>query len=222
MRRPSASTGDAGELNWARLAKSVLDTTPSSPALDIGCGLGEWLAQYRAWFPRRSLVGIDVSRERVREAAARSQALSEQVLFVVAAAEWLPFKDGTFAAVTCRVVLSYVWLRPTLSEMRRVMNPRATAAIQIHSAFHYWALFIRGIRSHKPRLVGYAAWVAVNTALLRILGHQTKLALLGRSGAPHTFLTRGLIRRLLRSTGFARLEPWRGAPRGEPAFLIRA
>ena len=222
MRRPSASNGDTGELDWAGLAKTVLEATSSSPALDIGCGLGEWLAQYRVWFPGRLLVGMDVSRERVWEAAARSRTLSEQVLFVVAAAEWLPFKDGTFAAVTCRVVLSYVWVQPTLREMRRVMHPHGIAAIQVHSAFHYWALFRRGVLSHKPRLVGYAAWVAVNTAFLYMTGSQTKLTLLGRSGGPHTFLTVALFRRLLRSAGFSSLEPWPSANRGEPAYRVEA
>ncbi len=221
---PRSITGPdlVGDGPWASLARAVLDETDPLPTLDIGCGLGEWLAQYRAWFPHRLLVGIDVSRERIKEAAARSGPPSRRVRLVVAAAERLPFRTGTFGAVTCKVVSSYVWLQPTLREMRRVMRNCGVAAVQTHSALHYWELAVRGVRIRRPRLIAYAAWVAVNTALLYVAGAQSRLTNLGRSGAPHTFLPLPLWRRLLRTADFQGPEYWPGAPRGEPAFVVRA
>jgi ubiquinone/menaquinone biosynthesis C-methylase UbiE len=66
--------------------------------LDVGCGTG--VATRAASVLARSTVGIDLSSAMLREAATRTGGF-ENVTFVRADAEALPFADASFTAVLC-------------------------------------------------------------------------------------------------------------------------
>jgi len=63
------------------------------------------------------LIGADIKQERVAQAVAQFPARS----FVVAAAEKLPFADGTFDRVILGVALPYMDIPRVLAETRRVL-----------------------------------------------------------------------------------------------------
>lgn len=67
--------------------------------LDLGCGTGRFLGQVAKAFPRLPAWGIDLSEAYVGEAR-RHLADRPRVRLAVAAAERLPFADGSFDCIT--------------------------------------------------------------------------------------------------------------------------
>ncbi|NYT20896.1 MAG: methyltransferase domain-containing protein [Methanomicrobiales archaeon] len=114
-----------GRFYYAHIAGQVMDCIPpSSRILDLGCGTGLFLNAYE----RRggSGVGLDLSRGMVL----RAQSRCRKSEVTMGNAEVLPFRDGSFDAVTSLLAFSYV-RRPDqmLSEACRVLRPGGVIAI---------------------------------------------------------------------------------------------
>lgn len=98
---------------------------PEGPVLDVGCGPGSLTEAMAARFGATAVAAVDPSepfvagcRERVPGADVR-----------LAAAEALPFDDGSFAAALTQLVLSFVRdARRAASEMARVVRAGGTVA----------------------------------------------------------------------------------------------
>ena len=70
------------------------------------------------------VVGLDYSRNMLREAARMTRPWSEQIVFVWKDASALPFPADTFEAVTCLEALEFMpQIEQTLSELARVLRP---------------------------------------------------------------------------------------------------
>jgi ubiquinone/menaquinone biosynthesis C-methylase UbiE len=77
---------------------AALDLTGDDLLLDVGCGTG---AASRAASTEVDLVvGMDLAPEMIRRATELARAV-ENVRFLVADSEQLPFRDGAFTAVLC-------------------------------------------------------------------------------------------------------------------------
>ena len=77
---------------------TALDLTGDDLLLDVGCGTG---AASRAAGPvAKCVVGVDLAPEMIRRATELAKAV-ENVRFLVADSEQLPFDDGEFTAVLC-------------------------------------------------------------------------------------------------------------------------
>jgi ubiquinone/menaquinone biosynthesis C-methylase UbiE len=89
--------------------------------LDVGCGIGNHIARYRA--RGFDAAGVDGSEEMLEHAqAANPSAALEQ-----ADVEQLPFEDASFDFVLCVEVLRYLPdAAPCISEMARVLKPGGT------------------------------------------------------------------------------------------------
>jgi len=102
-----------------------------SMVLDVASGAGE-TALYLATIFRCKVVGVDLSRQMVKHAIkkVKEMGLGQQVKFVIADAERLPFKDGVFMAAIseCSVCLFSNKLM-ALSEMSRVVKLKGKVAI---------------------------------------------------------------------------------------------
>jgi SAM-dependent methyltransferase len=93
--------------------------------LDVGCGVGATVALLSDEHGLHS-IGLDVSAERVREAAEARPDLR----FIVGQAEALPFPSAAFDAVICECVLSTLPVPGlALGEMARVLRPDGVAFI---------------------------------------------------------------------------------------------
>jgi ubiquinone/menaquinone biosynthesis C-methylase UbiE len=104
-----------------RGAFDALGLTANDRMLDVGCGTGQ--ASRRAATIARSVVGVDLSTEMLREATLLAGGRDE-VTFMRADAEALPFADESFTAVLCSNSLHH-YPDPArgLDEMARVLEP---------------------------------------------------------------------------------------------------
>ena len=112
-----------------RLAKSI---SGSKTVLDIATGTGEVAIETVDVLPEASVFGVDPSSEMLLLARRKivSRGLSERISLARSRAEELPFKDGSFDAVTIAFgIRNTVDPALSLSEMRRVLRPGGKAAV---------------------------------------------------------------------------------------------
>jgi len=103
---------------------ALLALTEGDQVLDVGCGTGEDVRTLAGRIQGVSVVGIDASEEKIREACARTLGLPRSVDFRVADAYALPFEDETFDACRADRVFHHL-THPcrALAEMSRVTRP---------------------------------------------------------------------------------------------------
>jgi SAM-dependent methyltransferase len=101
------------------LADDYIPRLAGGSVLDLGCGTGDSVEQFRNVNRSVHWVGVDI--ERSPEVAGRRRTDAE---FVVFDGVHLPFDDGSFDAVYCKQVLEHVRApEPLLAEVARVLRP---------------------------------------------------------------------------------------------------
>lgn len=119
--------------------------------LDIGCSNGRLVRDMADGSVLA--VGMDISVEQIREAAAtKAKSGPENVAFVVADVRAPPFKEGVFEAVASRYTLHHTDLEQTLPVVRDLVAPGGT-------------LFLRDIATHLPWLQKFRSWHVLLAAL---------------------------------------------------------
>jgi ubiquinone/menaquinone biosynthesis C-methylase UbiE len=101
--------------------------------LDIGCGPAVYTRDLvtRGW----NVYGMDISSGMLEAAVRLAKSLPRRVNFTAAHATQLPFAGGSFDAVLCVGVVSYVTDVPALlREVRRMLRPGGQAIFQISNA----------------------------------------------------------------------------------------
>ncbi len=115
-----------------RLMAAALDLKPEDDVLDVACGWGEFLAVHAS--QARRVAGIDVSEEK---AALARQRLADRIAsgtaeVVQGDAAALPWKEGTFSAVTCMDAFAFFPApEQVLAEVLRVLRPGGRMLMQI-------------------------------------------------------------------------------------------
>lgn len=112
-----------------RLAKAV---SGSKAVLDIATGTGEVAIETVDVLPEARVFGVDPSPEMLLLAKKKivSRGLSDRISLARSRAEELPFKDGSFDAVTIAFgIRNTVDPALSLSEMRRVLRPGGKVAV---------------------------------------------------------------------------------------------
>ena len=122
---------DLGQTSWVTTEESdeiprTLGLTPSSYALEIGCGSGRYALHVAATAGCR-ILGVDINGPGIHTAnqLAAAQNMSAQVRFEICdASKKLSFGDSTFDAVFSNDSLCHVPRRPAvLRELFRVLKP---------------------------------------------------------------------------------------------------
>ncbi len=114
---------------WKVSGGAALPGAASRMALDVGTGFGHFMrALAPALPPETQWVGIDPEAESIKEAHARTLAVSPELArrarFRLGRAEAIPFHDGVFDFVACQTVLIHVRdPEVALREMIRVLAP---------------------------------------------------------------------------------------------------
>ena len=119
-----------GRAEEARSARLLLGLVPGDGVLDIACGTGNFTRDFaRAVGPIGLVVGLDVSTTMLARAVEDTGVL-QQVAYVRADAQNLPFRDQSFDAVCCFAAL-HLFADPmkALDSIVRVLTPGGRVAI---------------------------------------------------------------------------------------------
>jgi ubiquinone/menaquinone biosynthesis C-methylase UbiE len=114
-----------------RILRERIVGTASGSVLEIGCGTGASFSYYPA---ETRLIATDPDSEMLRRAARKVQDLGlASIELRQAAAEGLPFEDGSFDHVVgCWVFCHVDDPRAALAEVRRVLRPDGTFRVLDH------------------------------------------------------------------------------------------
>ena len=178
--------------------------------LDIGCGAGQTLigSNLREGV---SAVGLDLDHA----ALAIGKQLSPSIHFVSGRGESLPFQNGFFDLVICRVSLPYMHIARALSEMARVTAPGGDLWLVLHPFSMTAKEFGTNVTHLQLKAGLYRLWVLINGLTLNTLGTQMHWP--GNPNRYETWQTSGAIKRALLAAGFDRVQVHR-----ENHFVITA
>jgi ubiquinone/menaquinone biosynthesis C-methylase UbiE len=170
----------------------VLPTLPPNckSVLDVGCGIGQTLVALN--FEGRK-VGVDIDGE----AIAYGLSHFPQLELYQAPGERLPFRDGEFDALICRVSLSYMDIALALREFARVLTRGGFLWCVLHPLKMALGLFCR-----QRRLPGltFRIYVLLHGLLLNEFGYSLRYPL--NRVHLESFQTERGMRRLLLRAGF--------------------
>jgi ubiquinone/menaquinone biosynthesis C-methylase UbiE len=170
-------TAAAAWLGYKTRSFELLLLAEGDQVLDVGCGLGEDVRAIAGLVRGVSVVGIDASEDKIREASAETLGLPRPVDFRVGDAYGLPFEGETFDACRAdRVFHHLVDPQKALAEMARVTRPGGRIAV---SDTDYDSLVVEAVDRELTR---------------RILQHHADRMECGRVGRklPGLFLDAGL------------------------------
>jgi SAM-dependent methyltransferase len=123
-------TAAAAWLGYKTRSFELLLLAEGDQVLDVGCGLGEDVRAIAGLVPGVSVVGIDASEDKIRDARAQTLGLPRPVDFRVGDAYALPFEDETFDACRAdRVFHHLVDPLKALAEMARVTRAGGRIAV---------------------------------------------------------------------------------------------
>ena len=147
-----------------RLMAAVLELKPDDEVLDVACGWGEFLASHAR--EARHVAGIDVSGAKATLArqrlADRIAAGTAEIVQGDAAA--LPWKEGSFTAVTCMDAFPFFPApEQVLAEVRRVLRPGGRMLMQIGMKWPH------GIPKHMPHPTSRVVDVSDEAAVRKLV-----------------------------------------------------
>jgi ubiquinone/menaquinone biosynthesis C-methylase UbiE len=165
--------------------------------LDIGCGAGQEMLPFVA--RRAKAVGIDVTPEvgQVGRKMFRAGNFSERVEFVRASGHALPFADGAFDVLICRIALMYMNIKPALREMARVLCAEGVFFLKYHAPPYYLSKFGEGLKSGNISSSVHAMRCLLAGYSYQKTGRQPFNKL---TAAGETFVTEKILQRELKSS----------------------
>jgi ubiquinone/menaquinone biosynthesis C-methylase UbiE len=167
--------------------------------LDVGCGAGQTLIGCKLT-DGIFAVGLDTDES----AVALGKQLTKAIQFVIGEGESLPFGDGSFDLVICRVALPYMHVARALSEMSRVL----AADGDLWLVLHPFSMTARELGSNIVQLQLksgiYRMWVLLNGLALHVSGKQWRWP--SNHGGYETWQTNKGMARALRAAGFEQIQ----------------
>lgn len=115
--------------------------------LDAGCGDGVLSVILALRRPETRIIAMDISEDGVREAraAAIAHGVADQISFVVADAENLPFGDSAFPCVVSSQVLEHLMdFDNGVKEIRRVLKDNGVGVIAVPACLNPSAMVLLG------------------------------------------------------------------------------
>lgn len=94
--------------------------------LEVGCGPGTLLDGIKTQYPNQTVVGVDISHERLSHSRTQNS-----IYFIQASGLSLPFPESSFDSIYTRFLLEYLPDRKqAVEEMYRVCKPRGEIMLQ--------------------------------------------------------------------------------------------
>ena len=177
----ASSLGDITETLEQRLIHQLVGEITGCAVLDVGCGDGALARAFRNG-GAASVAGCDTDPRMIARAGAQRAQTEADIVYAVARAEQLPFRDGSFDLVTVITVLAFV-PEPELAlcEIARVLKPGGRLVIGDLGKWSLWAAS-RRVRSW----FGAAMWKAArfrSAGELRTLARAAQLSVERVTGA---------------------------------------
>jgi SAM-dependent methyltransferase len=140
-------------------------------------------------------VGVDLAPDAGRTGRELHAAgdLAARPAFVRAAAEALPFRDGAFDVLICRLALPYTDNARALRQMARVLRRGGVLLLKVHHARFYLRELGRALGARDLGAAAHALRVLAAGAAYHLSGRQPRTPLSGGE----TFQTRWLLHRQL-------------------------
>jgi len=135
----ASSLGEITETLEQRLIHRLAGEIRGCAVLDVGCGDGALTRAFRhggAAF----VAGCDTDPRMIARACAQRAQMGADIIYAVARAEQLPFRDGSFDLVTVITVLAFV-PEPELAlrEIARVLKPSGRLVVGDLGKWSLWA-----------------------------------------------------------------------------------
>lgn len=110
----------------------LIDQENSEPIsiLDVGCASGWFLSEVSSRYPKAKCTGVDVYKKAINY----GKKTYKNLRLIQADAHKLPFPEKSFDLIICTEVLEHV-VNPkqVLKEIKRVLNPRGIAIVELDS-----------------------------------------------------------------------------------------
>lgn len=186
--------------------------------LDIGCGAGQEMfpfAEKKGAF----CVGIDIGRElgAVGRRTAENCGVSGSTGFARARGEELPFADGVFDVVLCRVALPYMDNRRTIAEVARVLRGGGVFLLKTHAPAFFAALLKERLRTLSPKQIAYPLICLFAGTVHQLTGRQLSG---GFWEGKQVFQTRRFLEREFAGRGLRIAGTLSDDNRRSPSYLI--
>jgi ubiquinone/menaquinone biosynthesis C-methylase UbiE len=186
--------------------------------LDVGCGAGYDLLPFIEKKNARGF-GVDIDKN-VGEVGKRffeSTPYSDNVSFICARGELLPFADESFDVVLCMVALPYMNNSKTLAEISRVLRCQGVFFLQIHAPAFFFRMIRERFFAREFKSLIYPIIALFAGSWYWLTGNQLEGGVLF---GKEMFQTEKLIKRELRSLGLE-ISGYLPSNNSEtPAFLI--
>jgi SAM-dependent methyltransferase len=175
----------------------VMDDIDVRRVLDVGCGGGQEMIPFVT--RGAACVGIDITHA---SGVGGGRMFAEHfpnrpARFATSAAEHLPFGNGVFDVVLCRVSIPYTDNRAALTEIARVLRPGGILLLKTHHLRFYTRKFAEGVRQRSPLFSVHALRVLLSGAIFHLTGRQPSGGLLLRE----SFMTERLLEKELGRLG---------------------
>jgi ubiquinone/menaquinone biosynthesis C-methylase UbiE len=167
--------------------------------LDVGCGAGQTLIGSN--LPDDVFaVGVDLDIS----ALVLGKQFSSGIQFVSSRGESLPFKDGSFDLVICRVSLPYMHISRALSEMARVTAGGGDLWLVLHPFSMTAKELATNLTHFEVKASLYRLWVLMNGLCLNTIGKQWHWP--GNPNRHESWQASNAMKRALSAAGFAQIR----------------
>jgi ubiquinone/menaquinone biosynthesis C-methylase UbiE len=196
------------ELEIARKSDDPRHIMPTMPErfesiLDLGCGAGQTLIG-NGLKPGVFACGVDIDEE----ALTLGRKLSEEIVFVRARGEKLPFRNNAFDVVISRVALPYTAIPATLQEIARVLKPGGHVWLTLHPFSMLSAQMLTSVKAGNLKSIIYQLYVLANSLLFHLAGRQISFPF--NRERCESVQTVGAITRAMERVGFEGVRADRG------------
>ena len=188
---------DASRLRASLEATADMDV---KRVLDVGCGAGQELLPFVKEMGALG-IGIDIAPTAGQVGREKHAVHSPEarVQFLRGSAEDIPFPDGLFDVVICRLALPYTHNARALAEVARVLRPGGRYLLKIHGARWYLNLLKQALKSRSLMSMIYASRVLLAGGIYHLSRRQPRT----RFPSTETFQSEWLLRRELKTQGLA-------------------
>lgn len=167
--------------------------------LDIGCGAGQTLIATN-FEPGTTVIGLDVDKS----ALSLGRQLDQNISFVCARAEFLPFQAERLDFVFSRVALPYMNVHETLAEIWRVLKTGGMLWLVLHPYSMVLKETVQALSELQIKRAAVCLYVIANGVTLNLLGREFHLPF--RKDYYESFQTIKGISKLLRKAGFDEIK----------------